>query len=94
VEYDSSPPTYETLASQRSPPSGAVPPYDTMGGLRSPPNSVVSTYETLTGQLSSPGACNGSVRSDEGYLSTEYHELTPPEDSSDSDMDNYVIDYR
>ncbi|KAK2715943.1 PR domain zinc finger protein 1-like isoform X2 [Artemia franciscana] len=39
---------------------------------------------------------NRSVRSDEGYHSTEYSEdiLTPPDDSSDSDGEgNYVIDY-
>ncbi|XP_055373189.1 uncharacterized protein LOC129606717 isoform X2 [Condylostylus longicornis] len=38
---------------------------------------------------------DGSVRSDEGYHSNEYHEdaLTPPEDSSDSDSEhNYVLD--
>lgn len=37
----------------------------------------------------------GSVRSDEGYHSHGYHDdaLTPPEDSSDSDNDNYVLDF-
>ena len=37
----------------------------------------------------------GSVRSDEGYHSNGYHDdaLTPPEDSSDSDNDNYVLDF-
>ncbi|KAL5291996.1 PRDM1 family protein [Megaselia abdita] len=38
---------------------------------------------------------DGSVRSDEGYHSNEYHEdgLTPPEDSSDSESEhNYVLD--
>ncbi|CAH1168974.1 unnamed protein product [Phyllotreta striolata] len=38
----------------------------------------------------------GSVRSDEGYHSNEYHDdvFTPPEDSSDSDSENnYVLDF-
>lgn len=37
----------------------------------------------------------GSVRSDEGYHSHGYHDdaLTPPEDSSDSDAENYVLDF-
>ncbi|CAH2075298.1 unnamed protein product, partial [Iphiclides podalirius] len=36
---------------------------------------------------------DGSVRSDEGYHSNGYHdEFTPPEDSSDSDVENYVLD--
>ncbi|XP_074034701.1 PR domain zinc finger protein 1 isoform X1 [Leptinotarsa decemlineata] len=44
-------------------------------------------------QLTPP---EGSVRSDEGYHSNEYHEdiFTPPEESSDSDSENnYVLDY-
>lgn len=38
----------------------------------------------------------GSTRSDEGYHSNGFHDdhLTPPEDSSDSDIDNYVLDLR
>ena len=38
----------------------------------------------------------GSTRSDEGYHSNGCHDdhLTPPEDSSDSDSDNYVLDLR
>jgi len=37
----------------------------------------------------------GSTRSDEGYHSNGCHDdaFTPPEDSSDSDSDNYVIDF-
>lgn len=38
-----------------------------------------------------------SVRSDEGYHSNGYHDdaaFTPPEDSSDSDSENYVLDFR
>lgn len=70
-------------------------------GVRtSPQRSSPGSFEVMTcsayeaPQRNSPGGCNGSVRSDEGYHSTEYHELTPPEDSSDDDSDNYVIDYR
>lgn len=35
---------------------------------------------------------DGSVRSDEGYHSNYHDEFTPPEDSSDSDVENYVLD--
>ncbi|KAL0266877.1 UNVERIFIED_CONTAM: hypothetical protein PYX00_009306 [Menopon gallinae] len=64
----------------------------------SPQRSSPGSYEGMpcsyeAPQRNSPGGCNGSVRSDEGYHSTEYHELTPPEDSSDDDSDNYVLDY-
>ena len=48
--------------------------------------------DTRTNQLT---PTEGSVRSDEGYHSNGYHDdaLTPPEDSSDSDNDNYVLDF-
>lgn len=38
---------------------------------------------------------DGSVRSDEGYHSNGYHDeiLTPPEESSESDSENYVLDF-
>ena len=95
--YDSmarnSPPEYET-SQGGSPNSGN-------GSVRtSPQRSSPASYESMpcgyegAPQRNSPGGCNGSVRSDEGYHSTEYHELTPPEDSSDDDSDNYVLDYR
>ncbi|KAG5883139.1 hypothetical protein JTB14_015368 [Gonioctena quinquepunctata] len=66
---------------------------------------VQQTTEVITVSTSDPPAketsyehqltpTEGSVRSDEGYHSNEYHDdvFTPPEDSSDSDSD-YVLDF-
>lgn len=92
-ESRSSPGDYEVVPQRCSPGS-------TSASIRtSPQRSSPGSYEGMpcsyeAPQRNSPGGCNGSVRSDEGYHSTEYHELTPPEDSSDDDSDNYVLDYR
>ncbi|XP_049942801.1 PR domain zinc finger protein 1-like [Schistocerca serialis cubense] len=60
---------------------------------RPPSKDAGAPYEPRTTQFT-PTA-DGSVRSDEGYHSNEYHDdaFTPPEDSSDSDSDNYVLDF-
>jgi hypothetical protein len=60
----------------------------------SPSKDMAShSYEPRPAQLT---PTDGSVRSDEGYHSNGYHDdgFTPPEDSSDSDSDNYVLDFR
>jgi len=56
--------------------------------------SVTAKVEIIPeGRVNRLTPTEGSIRSDEGYYSN-YHEdaLTPPEDSSDSDNDNYVLD--
>lgn len=67
---------------------------------------ILSSLFRLSGQQLSPDnkdhfntrltPTEGSTRSDEGYHSNGFHDdhLTPPEDSSDSDIDNYVLDLR
>ncbi|XP_057653135.1 PR domain zinc finger protein 1 isoform X1 [Diorhabda carinulata] len=62
---------------------------------------TVSTTEPPTSSKDPPyehqlTPTEGSIRSDEGYHSNEYHDdaFTPPEDSSDSDSENnYVLDF-
>ena len=58
------------------------------------PGSITAKVEILAeGRVNQLTPTEGSIRSDEGYHSN-YHDdaLTPPEDSSDSDNDNYVLD--
>merc|ERR1711911_425747 len=59
------------------------------------PGSITAKVEIIAdgSRVNQFTPTEGSIRSDEGYYSN-YHEdaLTPPEDSSDSDNDNYVLD--
>lgn len=81
---ESPPPAVSPPAPAAPVPSG--PPGPASAGGTPPHKGQEGLHETLH---------EGSVRSDEGYHSNGYHDevLTPPEDSSDSDSENYVLDF-